>query len=150
MDSQISYRLQREEQVGEKNLNLQPVRQVNHSVQAPFWQNSQYESVGQVRSNRYSGYNQAAKELECKQIGWTTARNRYHEEAPIILQRIEQENSMEHCQTGNSSHQQVALQTILLGSQRQVSHPHYNNHGRRRDLPTHRQGQYNTTRDGQS
>ena len=58
MDTQTAHRLQAEEQARQQHLNFQPVRQVNQSVQASVRQNSQHQSVGQVRCNSYSGYNQ--------------------------------------------------------------------------------------------
>ena len=137
-------------QVRGKHLNLQPVRQVNQSFQAPFRKNRQHQQVGQVKLIRYLGYNQAKMDLECNQIGRKTTRNRCSQNAPNILQRIEQEYLMEHCQIGKSNHQQVASQTIQLGSQWQAYHPNYNNYFRRRDLLTYTQGQYKTARDRQS
>ena len=84
----------------------------------------------------------------CNQLRRQTTINRCHQEVPNILQRIEQENAIRHCQIGN--HQQVASRTVQLESQRQASHPNYNNHRARRDLATHRQDQCNTARDRQS
>ena len=59
MDTQTAHRLQAEKQVREQHPSFQPARQVNQSVQAPFRQNMQYQPAEKIRSNRYSGYNQA-------------------------------------------------------------------------------------------
>ena len=56
---------------------------------------------------------------------------------------------MKYSQTDNSNHNQIEPQTMQLGAWRQTSHPNFNNHRGRRNPPTHRQGQYNTTRDRQ-
>ena len=61
----------------------------NHSTQVQHRQNRQPPSLGQVRSNRYSGYNQAERDLESSQIKRQTTRDRYPQEAQHIVQRIE-------------------------------------------------------------
>ena len=73
MDAQIAYRLQAEGEAKEQYENFQIVKQVNrdcvnHSAQDPHRLNRQHPSSGQVRSDRYSGHDQAERNLESNQI----------------------------------------------------------------------------------
>ena len=61
IDAQITHGLQAEEQAKEQCQNFKTVRQTNQSVQASCRQNGKHPSLGQVRSNRYSGYSQAER-----------------------------------------------------------------------------------------
>ena len=108
VDTQIVHRLQAEEQAKEQCQNLQTVGQVNQSLQVLHRQNRQHPSLGQVRCNIYSGYNQAERDLESNQIGQQATRDGYPQEAHHLLQRTEKENLVQYYQAGNSNHNQVA------------------------------------------
>ena len=107
MDAQIAHRLKAEEQAKEQLQFSQIVRKANEPVQAPY-KHRQHPALAQVRSNTYSGYNRVERDLETNHIGRQTTTDRYPQEAQHILQRIEQDNSMEYSQTGNSNHNQVS------------------------------------------
>ena len=70
MDAQIAHRLQ-------AMSKFQTYRQTRPSVQAPHRQNRQHPPPGQVRSNRYSGHNEAVRGLESNQIERQTTRDIY-------------------------------------------------------------------------
>ena len=89
---------------------------ISHPAPAPYNQNRQNPSLGQVRSNRCSGYNQSERVSKNNQNGRQTVRDRYPMEAQHILQRIEQENSIRCSQTYTGNHNQVTPQVTWLGS----------------------------------
>ena len=81
MDSQIAHRLQAEEQSLKQYQTFQTFKQVdrdcvNYSAQVPHRQKRQHPSVGQVRSNGYSGYNHTDRDIESNHIRRQTTRDR--------------------------------------------------------------------------
>ena len=67
---------------------------INRLAQAPHRQNRQHQSLAQIRSNRYSGCNQAERDLENNQLGdkqLETDILMKHNIFWKMLERIEQE-----------------------------------------------------------
>ena len=70
MDAQLAHRHQAEEITKEQHQSFYTAKrtEIDQQAQAPHRQNRHNSSSGQVKSNRYSGYNQAKRGSEDDQI----------------------------------------------------------------------------------